>query len=73
MIKYLKNSEISFSVGLNPFHWKWIPAGAYEAHQPFYPKRRTFAFVFLFFQAYLDIDDGSMMSLASRKCCYESN
>jgi hypothetical protein len=59
MIKYLKNSEISFRIGLNPFYWKIIPAVAFERPSEFYPKRRTFAFVFLFFQAFLDIDDGT--------------
>jgi hypothetical protein len=59
MIKYLKNSEISFRFGLNPVNWKWIPTVAYEAPTPFYPKRKTFALVFLFLQAYLDVDDGT--------------
>lgn len=59
MLKYLKNSEISFRIGLNPFNWKWIPKLAYDPPSPFYPKRRTYALVWLFLQAFLDVDDGT--------------
>lgn len=59
MLKYFKYSDISCRVALNPFGWKWIPAVAYEGPTPFYPKRRTFAFAFLFLQTFLDIDDGT--------------
>lgn len=58
MLKYLKNSEISFRIGLNPVNWKWMPAVAYDGPTPFYPKRRTYALAFLFLQAFLDLDNG---------------
>lgn len=59
MLKYLRHSEISARVGLNPFNWVWFPKGAYETPTPIYPKRRTFAIAWLGLQLYLDIDDGS--------------
>jgi hypothetical protein len=59
MIGYLKNSDVSIRLSLNPFHWKWIPGVAYDGPTPFYPKRCTFALAFLFIQAYIDIDNGT--------------
>lgn len=59
MLKYLRHTEVSVRFGLNPFNWKWIPAVAYDPPSPIYPKRRTFAFAFLFLQAFLDVDDGT--------------
>lgn len=59
MLQYLKNSEISVRLGLNPFNWVWIPKGAYESPTPIYPKRRTYALAWLGVQLFLDIDDGT--------------
>jgi hypothetical protein len=59
MFKFLKNSEISMRLGLNPFNWVWIPSVAYDKPTPIYPKRRTFAIAWLGLQFYIDIDDGS--------------
>jgi hypothetical protein len=59
MIEYIKNSEISIRIGLNPFYWIWFPRFQYEKPSKIYPKRRTFAIIFLGFQFYLDVDDGT--------------
>lgn len=59
---YLKNSEISMRFGLNPFNWVWIPSAAYEPPSAFYPKRKTFALVWLGVALYLDWDDGTFNS-----------
>lgn len=59
MLKYLKNSEISARLGLNPFNWVWIPSVAYQKPSPLYPKRKTFAIAWLGLQFFLDLDDGT--------------
>jgi hypothetical protein len=59
MFGYLKNSDITVRLSLNPFQWKWLPSVAYDPPTPFYPKRRTFALVFLFLQSFIDINDGT--------------
>ncbi len=59
MFNYIRNSEISLRIGVNPFNWKWVPAIAYDGPTPFYPKRRTYALAFLFLQVFLDVDDGT--------------
>lgn len=59
MLKFLRHTEVSMRIGLNPFNWVWIPSVAYEKPTPIYPKRRTFAIAWLGVQLYLDIDDGT--------------
>ena len=59
MLNYLKHSEISARLGLNPFNWLWIPSFAYDAPSVIYPKRRTYAVAWLGLQIYVDIDNGT--------------
>lgn len=60
MISYIKNTELSMRLGLNPCNWVWIPSIAYEKPSIIYPKRRTFAIAWLGVQFYLDIDNGEV-------------
>lgn len=59
MINYIKNSDVSIRLALNPCHWVWIPSLAYEGPTAFYPKRKTLGVAWLFLQMYVDADDGS--------------
>lgn len=59
MLKYLRYSDIAIRINLNPFNWLWKPDFSKDLPTAFYPKRYTYCVVWLFFQIFLDIDDGT--------------
>jgi hypothetical protein len=60
MLKYLRYSDMSVRLSLNPFNWVWslLPKVSHDGPTPFFPNRHTYAIVWLFFQVFLDVDNG---------------
>lgn len=58
MLKYLRHSDIAVRININPFIWCWKPFYAHDKPTPFFIKRHTFAIGWLFFQLFIDVDNG---------------
>lgn len=57
-MKHLIYSDIAVRLSLNPFGWAWAPWFTRDKPTPFFPKRNTIGFGWLFLQVFIDIDNG---------------
>lgn len=63
MLNYIRNTDIAIRLSLNPLianSWLWLPQWSYDGPTPIFPKRKTYFVGWLFFQLFLDIDDGTL-------------